>query len=99
MVLSVGVSVQPLPSPRTVHPVQERGAGAGADAALVMVEEVRSAGAALLCTQHTPAAPWVARVCLTAVPHPALVNYMSLHPWVLQRSYRPMGSQVVASHH
>lgn len=38
------------------------------DAALVMVEEVRSAGAALLCTQHTPAAPWVARVCLTAVP-------------------------------
>lgn len=56
----------PLPSPRTVPPVEERGGGAAT--ALVMVEDVRSAGAALLCTQHTPAAPWVARVCLTAVP-------------------------------
>lgn len=43
------------PSPLTVPFVEERGAGA----ALGMVEgkEMRAAGAALLCTQHAPAAP------------------------------------------
>lgn len=94
MVLSVGVLVQPLPTDASF---EEHGA------ALVTVEGLRAAGAALLCTQHGPATPYCAARNMPLTAAPQSCSCKSHEPAPLgaseQRSYPPTGSQVAASHH